>query len=103
MFFLAQLCTFAYIGIYFSVLAIRYKSGIVSKEMLAMPKARYENKIQLLLNNHSTDLKHVKKFMSSVQFHTVGYPLWMCLDCWKIVRELLWVHMCDVEFSWENM
>ncbi|KAK7276656.1 hypothetical protein RIF29_17800 [Crotalaria pallida] len=37
-FFLAQLATFGYLIVYFSILYIRYRAGIVTKEMLSMPK-----------------------------------------------------------------
>ncbi|XP_051150644.1 protein CLT2, chloroplastic-like [Andrographis paniculata] len=37
-FFLAQLTTFGYVGIYFSILYMRYKANIATDEMLAYPK-----------------------------------------------------------------
>ncbi|KAF8050375.1 hypothetical protein N665_1984s0005 [Sinapis alba] len=37
-FFLAQLSTFGYVAVYFSILYFRYKAGIVTKEMLSVPK-----------------------------------------------------------------
>ncbi|KAK2445408.1 CRT (chloroquine-resistance transporter) transporter [Trifolium repens] len=40
-FFLAQFTTFGYVVIYFSILYIRYRLGIVTKEMLAIPKWRF--------------------------------------------------------------
>ncbi|XP_015690773.1 protein CLT2, chloroplastic-like isoform X2 [Oryza brachyantha] len=40
-FFLAQVTTFGYVIVYFSILFIRYHAGIVSKEMLALPKSRF--------------------------------------------------------------
>ncbi|KAK3266340.1 hypothetical protein CYMTET_8963 [Cymbomonas tetramitiformis] len=40
-FFLAQLCTFAYIVIYFVALGLRYQQGIVTRAMLAVPKAAF--------------------------------------------------------------
>lgn len=40
-FFLAQLNTFGYVVIYFSILYIRYRLGIVTNEMLAIPKWRF--------------------------------------------------------------
>ncbi|XP_073125236.1 protein CLT2, chloroplastic isoform X2 [Henckelia pumila] len=40
-FFLAQLTTFGYVAIYFSVLYMRYQAGIVTNEMLAFPKSRF--------------------------------------------------------------
>ncbi|GLJ12522.1 hypothetical protein SUGI_0192670 [Cryptomeria japonica] len=40
-FFLAQLATFGYVVVYFSILYIRYKAGIVTKEMLSLPKSRF--------------------------------------------------------------
>lgn len=40
-FFLAQLTTFGYVLVYFSILAIRYKAGIVTDEMLAVRKVRF--------------------------------------------------------------
>ncbi|XP_041018760.1 protein CLT2, chloroplastic [Juglans microcarpa x Juglans regia] len=40
-FFLAQLTTFGYVAIYFSILYIRYRAGIVTNEMLAVPKWRF--------------------------------------------------------------
>ncbi|KAG6705139.1 hypothetical protein I3843_07G160900 [Carya illinoinensis] len=40
-FFLAQLTTFGYVAIYFSILYIRYRAGIVTNEMLALPKWRF--------------------------------------------------------------
>uniref|UniRef100_A0ACD5TVD7 Uncharacterized protein n=1 Tax=Avena sativa TaxID=4498 RepID=A0ACD5TVD7_AVESA len=40
-FFLAQVLTFGYVIVYFSILFIRYRAGIVSKEMLALPKSRF--------------------------------------------------------------
>uniref|UniRef100_A0ACD6AKP4 Uncharacterized protein n=1 Tax=Avena sativa TaxID=4498 RepID=A0ACD6AKP4_AVESA len=40
-FFLAQVLTFGYVIVYFSILFIRYHAGIVSKEMLALPKSRF--------------------------------------------------------------
>ncbi|KAG0489607.1 hypothetical protein HPP92_006470 [Vanilla planifolia] len=38
-FFLAQLATFGYVVVYFSILCCRYHAGIVTDEMLSMPKA----------------------------------------------------------------
>ncbi|GAQ82708.1 CRT (chloroquine-resistance transporter)-like transporter [Klebsormidium nitens] len=40
-FFLAQLTTFGYVLVYFSVLAARKRMGIVTDEMLAIPKKRF--------------------------------------------------------------
>ncbi|PIN19716.1 putative integral membrane protein [Handroanthus impetiginosus] len=40
-FFLAQLTTFGYVAIYFSVLYMRYRAGIATDEMLAYPKSRF--------------------------------------------------------------
>ncbi|XP_044510630.1 protein CLT2, chloroplastic [Mangifera indica] len=40
-FFLAQLTTFGYVVIYFSILYTRYRMGIVSDEMIGVPKSRF--------------------------------------------------------------
>ncbi|KAL2529637.1 CRT (chloroquine-resistance transporter)-like transporter 2 [Forsythia ovata] len=40
-FFLAQLTTFGYVAVYFSVLYMRYRSGIATDEMLALPKSPF--------------------------------------------------------------
>ncbi|CBI19288.3 hypothetical protein VitviT2T_027341 [Vitis vinifera] len=40
-FFLAQFTTFGYAAIYFSILYIRYRAGIVTDEMIALPKSRF--------------------------------------------------------------
>ncbi|XP_059431303.1 protein CLT1, chloroplastic-like [Corylus avellana] len=40
-FFLAQLATFGYVVVYFSILYLRYRAGIVTDEMLSMPKAPF--------------------------------------------------------------
>ncbi|OAY71327.1 Protein CLT2, chloroplastic [Ananas comosus] len=40
-FFLAQITTFGYVAVYFSILYVRYRLGIVTKEMLALPKTRF--------------------------------------------------------------
>ncbi|XP_010542173.1 PREDICTED: protein CLT2, chloroplastic isoform X1 [Tarenaya hassleriana] len=40
-FFLAQLNTFGYVLIYFTVLYVRYHLGIVTREMIAVPKWRF--------------------------------------------------------------
>ncbi|GAU32802.1 hypothetical protein TSUD_152510 [Trifolium subterraneum] len=40
-FFLAQLATFGYVIVYFSILYIRYRAGIVTNEMLSLPKAPF--------------------------------------------------------------
>ncbi|KAH7524786.1 hypothetical protein FEM48_Zijuj06G0156100 [Ziziphus jujuba var. spinosa] len=40
-FFLAQFTTFGYVVIYFSILGMRYHAGIVTDEMLALPKSRF--------------------------------------------------------------
>ncbi|GMI91022.1 CRT (chloroquine-resistance transporter)-like transporter 2 [Hibiscus trionum] len=40
-FFLAQFTTFGYVVIYFSILFIRYRAGIVINEMLGLPKSRF--------------------------------------------------------------
>ncbi|XP_038988753.1 protein CLT1, chloroplastic-like isoform X2 [Phoenix dactylifera] len=40
-FFLAQLATFGYVVVYFSILYARYHSGIVTDEMLSLPKTPY--------------------------------------------------------------
>ncbi|XP_030522239.2 protein CLT1, chloroplastic isoform X2 [Rhodamnia argentea] len=40
-FFLAQLATVGYIVVYFSILYLRYHAGIVTDEMLSMPKAPF--------------------------------------------------------------
>ncbi|KAF9589096.1 hypothetical protein IFM89_018827 [Coptis chinensis] len=40
-FFLAQLATFGYVLVYFSILYFRYHVGIVTDEMLSMPKAPF--------------------------------------------------------------
>ncbi|OMO50803.1 Chloroquine resistance transporter-related protein [Corchorus capsularis] len=40
-FFLAQFTTFGYVVIYFSILFARYRAGIVTDEMLRLPKSRF--------------------------------------------------------------
>lgn len=40
-FFLAQIATFGYVVVYSSVLYLRYRAGIVTDEMLALPKLRF--------------------------------------------------------------
>ncbi|WOL04061.1 protein CLT1, chloroplastic [Canna indica] len=40
-FFLAQFATFGYLLVYFSILYIRYHAGIVTDEMLSLPKTRF--------------------------------------------------------------
>uniref|UniRef100_A0A1D1Z8T2 Crt 1 n=1 Tax=Anthurium amnicola TaxID=1678845 RepID=A0A1D1Z8T2_9ARAE len=40
-FFLAQLATFGYVVVYFSILYFRYHAGIVTDKMLSLPKSRY--------------------------------------------------------------
>ncbi|KAI3460076.1 hypothetical protein Pfo_016739 [Paulownia fortunei] len=40
-FFLAQLTTFGYVGVYFSALYLRYRAGIATDEMLAFPKSPF--------------------------------------------------------------
>ncbi|TYG69578.1 hypothetical protein ES288_D05G241800v1 [Gossypium darwinii] len=40
-FFLAQFTTFGYVAIYFSILFLRYRAGIVANEMLSLPKSRF--------------------------------------------------------------
>ncbi|CAI0464025.1 unnamed protein product [Linum tenue] len=40
-FFLAQFTTFGYVVIYSSILHVRYRAGIVTDDMLALPKSRY--------------------------------------------------------------
>ncbi|KAF3775212.1 CLT2 protein [Nymphaea thermarum] len=40
-FFMAQMTTFGYVAIYFSILYIRHRLGIVTKEMLTLPKSRF--------------------------------------------------------------
>ncbi|KAL5720126.1 Protein clt1 [Ranunculus cassubicifolius] len=40
-FFLAQLATFGYVVVYFSILYFRYHAGIVTDEMLSLPKAPF--------------------------------------------------------------
>ncbi|OMO57568.1 Chloroquine resistance transporter-related protein [Corchorus olitorius] len=40
-FFLAQFTTFGYVVIYFSILFVRYRAGIVTDEMLRLPKSRF--------------------------------------------------------------
>ncbi|KAF5745013.1 hypothetical protein HS088_TW07G00594 [Tripterygium wilfordii] len=40
-FFLAQLATFGYIIVYFSILHLRHQAGIVTDEMLSMPKTPF--------------------------------------------------------------
>lgn len=40
-FFLAQLTTFGYVAVYFTILYLRYRAGIVTREMLALPKSRF--------------------------------------------------------------
>ncbi|KAK6940267.1 Chloroquine-resistance transporter-like [Dillenia turbinata] len=40
-FFLAQFNTFGYVAIYFSILYARFQAGVVTKEMLAIPKSRF--------------------------------------------------------------
>lgn len=40
-FFLAQLATFGYVIVYFSILYMRYHAGIVTDEMLSLPKTPY--------------------------------------------------------------
>ncbi|XAR60301.1 hypothetical protein NMG60_11033613 [Bertholletia excelsa] len=40
-FFLAQLATFGYVVVYFSILYARYHAGIVTDEMLSLPKAPF--------------------------------------------------------------
>ncbi|KDP43205.1 hypothetical protein JCGZ_22757 [Jatropha curcas] len=40
-FFLAQLATFGYVIVYFTILRMRYHAGLVTDEMLSMPKAPF--------------------------------------------------------------
>ncbi|KAG8093196.1 hypothetical protein GUJ93_ZPchr0012g19518 [Zizania palustris] len=40
-FFLAQLTTFGYVAVYFSILYARYRAGVVTREMMALPKRRF--------------------------------------------------------------
>ncbi|KAJ4977618.1 hypothetical protein NE237_008398 [Protea cynaroides] len=40
-FFLAQFATFGYVLVYFSVLYVRYRAGIVTDEMLSLPKTPF--------------------------------------------------------------
>ncbi|KAL3504882.1 hypothetical protein ACH5RR_034723 [Cinchona calisaya] len=40
-FFLAQFTTFGYVFVYFSILYTRYKVGIVTEEMIELPKSRF--------------------------------------------------------------
>ncbi|KAK4352294.1 hypothetical protein RND71_027812 [Anisodus tanguticus] len=40
-FFLAQVTTFGYLGIYLSILYARYRAGIVTNEMVAYPKSHF--------------------------------------------------------------
>lgn len=40
-FFLAQLATFGYVLVYFSILYVRYHTGKVTDEMLSLPKIPY--------------------------------------------------------------
>ncbi|KAK2981033.1 hypothetical protein RJ640_005925 [Escallonia rubra] len=40
-FMLAQINTFGYVAIYFAILYIRYQAGIVTDEMMALPKVRF--------------------------------------------------------------
>ncbi|RZB42330.1 Protein CLT1, chloroplastic [Glycine soja] len=40
-FFLAQLATFGYVIVYFSILYMRYRAGIVTDEMLSVPKTPF--------------------------------------------------------------
>ncbi|XP_061362610.1 protein CLT1, chloroplastic-like isoform X2 [Gastrolobium bilobum] len=40
-FFLAQLATFGYVIVYFSILYVRYHAGIVTDEMLSVPKTPF--------------------------------------------------------------
>ncbi|KAK3231088.1 hypothetical protein Dsin_002969 [Dipteronia sinensis] len=40
-FFLAQFTTFGYVVIYFSILIARYRMGIVTNEMIRLPKSRF--------------------------------------------------------------
>ncbi|KAE8812415.1 protein CLT2, chloroplastic-like [Hordeum vulgare] len=40
-FFLAQVLTFGYVAVYFTILFVRYQAGIVTREMLALPKSRF--------------------------------------------------------------
>ncbi|KAL2322369.1 hypothetical protein Fmac_026748 [Flemingia macrophylla] len=40
-FFLAQLATFGYVIVYFSILCMRYQAGIVTDEMLSVPKTPF--------------------------------------------------------------
>ncbi|XP_031114496.1 protein CLT2, chloroplastic [Ipomoea triloba] len=40
-FFLAQVTTFGYLGIYFCMLYLRYRAGIVTKDMLTLPKSSF--------------------------------------------------------------
>nr|CAB3466023.1 unnamed protein product [Digitaria exilis] len=40
-FFLAQLTTFGYVAVYFSILYARYRAGVVTRDMLALPKRRF--------------------------------------------------------------
>ncbi|RCV19048.1 hypothetical protein SETIT_3G352700v2 [Setaria italica] len=40
-FFLAQLTTFGYVAVYFSILYARHRAGVVTRDMLALPKRRF--------------------------------------------------------------
>lgn len=40
-FFLAQLATFGYVVVYFSILYLRHRAGAVTKEMLSLPQAPF--------------------------------------------------------------
>lgn len=40
-FFLAQLTTFGYVAVYFTILYVRYRRGLVTWDMLVLPKSRF--------------------------------------------------------------
>ncbi|VAI14571.1 unnamed protein product [Triticum turgidum subsp. durum] len=40
-FLLAQLTTFGYVTVYFSILYARYRAGVVTRDMLTLPKIRF--------------------------------------------------------------
>ncbi|CAJ1964539.1 unnamed protein product [Sphenostylis stenocarpa] len=92
-FFLAQLATFGYVIVYFSILYIRYHAGIVTDEMLSMPKTPFivvgllealgaatgmaagGKNHQKIINTLAVDLGVLPTYRSMI--HSLEYVTWL--------------------------
>ncbi|OIW16284.1 hypothetical protein TanjilG_19000 [Lupinus angustifolius] len=103
-FFLAQLATFGYVIVYFSILYIRHHAGIVTDEMLSMPKAPFIAVGLLEALGAATGMA-AAAILSGASIPILSQWIW----CWEFIKgrwfqtTFLWLHVAFSSFVGSNL